>query len=169
MALGGLKFLAIAMEHSTKWAEVKPFTMINRRQAEKFAWEHIVCRFGIPRTISSKKDKHFKEAKSIVPKDNRYVTKENAKRKEDKEVASIGEAYYQSKLQRYHDVRSNYSTYKLGDFVLLSLNDTKSLQMWQGPHIMSDVHEGELYKITDASDHSFIQTTKGTSLHKFYM
>ncbi|GKA03568.1 putative ribonuclease H-like domain-containing protein [Tanacetum coccineum] len=41
-ATGSLKFLAIAVEHSTKWVEAKPLTMTNRRKAEKFAWEHIV-------------------------------------------------------------------------------------------------------------------------------
>ncbi|GJW76738.1 hypothetical protein Tco_0138420 [Tanacetum coccineum] len=37
--------------------------------------------------------------------------------------------------------------------------------VWQGPHMISEVHEKELYKIIDASDHSLIQTAKGTSLH----
>ncbi|GKA44699.1 hypothetical protein Tco_0737495 [Tanacetum coccineum] len=44
-------------------------------------------------------------AESIIAKDNRDTTKENAKRKESKEVASIEEASYQNKLRRYHDVR----------------------------------------------------------------
>ncbi|GKC17715.1 hypothetical protein Tco_1014497 [Tanacetum coccineum] len=64
-------------------------------------------------------------AESFVAKDNRNSTKENAKRKESKELASIEEAYYQNKLRKYHDVRGNRSTYKLGDFVLLSLSDTE--------------------------------------------
>ncbi|GJY59600.1 hypothetical protein Tco_0459492 [Tanacetum coccineum] len=33
MALGGLKFLAIAIEHSTKWVETKPLTTISGRHA----------------------------------------------------------------------------------------------------------------------------------------
>nr|GEV97397.1 hypothetical protein [Tanacetum cinerariifolium] len=37
-------------------------------------------------------------------------------------------------------------------------------QVWQGPHMIREVHEGELYKIIDASDHSLIQTAKGTNL-----
>ncbi|GKC62319.1 reverse transcriptase domain-containing protein [Tanacetum coccineum] len=36
MAPGGLQFLAIAVEHSTKWVEAKPLTTINGRQVEKF-------------------------------------------------------------------------------------------------------------------------------------
>ncbi|GKC50236.1 reverse transcriptase domain-containing protein [Tanacetum coccineum] len=40
----------------------------------------------------------IRTTKSFVPKDNRSSTKENATRKESKEVASIEEAYYQNKL-----------------------------------------------------------------------
>ncbi|GJY85505.1 reverse transcriptase domain-containing protein [Tanacetum coccineum] len=47
---------------------------------------------------------------SFVTKDDRNAAKENAKRKERKEVASIEEAYYQNKLRMYHDVKSNRST-----------------------------------------------------------
>ncbi|GJW30837.1 reverse transcriptase domain-containing protein [Tanacetum coccineum] len=61
MAPGGLQFLAIAVEHSTIWVEAKPLTTINRRQVEKFVWEYVVCKFRVPRIISSKEEKHFKE------------------------------------------------------------------------------------------------------------
>ncbi|GJW55353.1 reverse transcriptase domain-containing protein [Tanacetum coccineum] len=56
-----LKFLAIAVEHSTKWVEAKPLTTINERQAKKFTWEHVICRFKVPKTMSSKDDKQYKE------------------------------------------------------------------------------------------------------------
>ncbi|GJV89168.1 reverse transcriptase domain-containing protein [Tanacetum coccineum] len=61
MAPGGLQFLAIAVEHSTKWVEAKPITVKNARQVEKFVWEYVVCRFGVPRMISSKEEEHFKK------------------------------------------------------------------------------------------------------------
>ncbi|GKC93855.1 reverse transcriptase domain-containing protein [Tanacetum coccineum] len=41
----GFKFLAIAAEHSTKWVEAKPLTVINGRHAERSVWEYVVCRF----------------------------------------------------------------------------------------------------------------------------
>ncbi|GKB29554.1 reverse transcriptase domain-containing protein [Tanacetum coccineum] len=106
---------------------------------------------------------------SIVAKDGRGRTKEVTKRKESKEVASIEKAYYQNELRRYHSKRNSPSNYKVGDFVLLLQNNTENPQVWQGPHMIREVHEGELYKIIDASDHSLIQTAKGTNLHKFYM
>ncbi|GKC77659.1 reverse transcriptase domain-containing protein, partial [Tanacetum coccineum] len=40
-ALGGLKFLAIAIEHSTKWIEAKPLTTVNARHIERFVWEYV--------------------------------------------------------------------------------------------------------------------------------
>ncbi|GJV74493.1 reverse transcriptase domain-containing protein [Tanacetum coccineum] len=36
MASRGLKFLAIAIEHSTKWIEAKPLTTVNARHIERF-------------------------------------------------------------------------------------------------------------------------------------
>ncbi|GKA72717.1 reverse transcriptase domain-containing protein [Tanacetum coccineum] len=108
-------------------------------------------------------------AKNAVAKDNKGRTKEVTKKKEGKEVASIEEAYYQNKLRMYHNERSSHSTYKTGDFILLTQNDTGNPQVWQGPHMISEVREGELYKIIDASDHLLIQTAKSISLRKFYM
>ncbi|GJT30232.1 reverse transcriptase domain-containing protein [Tanacetum coccineum] len=35
-ALGSIKYLAIAVKHSTKWAEAKPLTSMNEKQAKKF-------------------------------------------------------------------------------------------------------------------------------------
>ncbi|GJV56515.1 reverse transcriptase domain-containing protein [Tanacetum coccineum] len=61
VAPGNLKFLAIAVEHSTKLVEAKPVTAANGRQTEKFVWEHVICRFGVLQAITSKDDKQFRE------------------------------------------------------------------------------------------------------------
>ncbi|GJT53731.1 reverse transcriptase domain-containing protein [Tanacetum coccineum] len=61
-APGGLKFLAIAIEHFTKWVEAKPLTKTSGRQVEKFIWEHVIYRFGVPQTITSKEDNLQKES-----------------------------------------------------------------------------------------------------------
>ncbi|GJZ64544.1 reverse transcriptase domain-containing protein [Tanacetum coccineum] len=52
--------ITVRIEHSTEWVEAKPITVKNARQVEKFVWEYVVCRFGVPRMISSKEEKHFK-------------------------------------------------------------------------------------------------------------
>ncbi|GJY24640.1 reverse transcriptase domain-containing protein [Tanacetum coccineum] len=43
------------------WVEEKPLTTINRKHAERFVWEYVVCKFRVPRIISSKDKKHFRE------------------------------------------------------------------------------------------------------------
>ncbi|GKB22334.1 reverse transcriptase domain-containing protein [Tanacetum coccineum] len=63
-------------------------------------------------------------SKSDVAKDDRGRIKEVDKRRGSKEIASIKEAYYRSKLRRHHNKRSSHSIYKIRDFVLLSQNNT---------------------------------------------
>ncbi|GJT54852.1 hypothetical protein Tco_0989906 [Tanacetum coccineum] len=87
----------------------------------------------------------FTSVENNAAKDDRGRTKEVTKRKESKEVASIKEAYYQNEIRMYHNQKSNHSTYK-------------------GPYMIIEGHKGELYKIIDASDHSLIQTEKGSNL-----
>ncbi|GKD34109.1 reverse transcriptase domain-containing protein [Tanacetum coccineum] len=63
-----------------------------------------------------------------VAKDDRGRIKKVDKRRGSKEIASIEEAYYRSKLCRHHNKKSSHSIYKIGDFVLLSQNNTGSTQ-----------------------------------------
>ncbi|GJR70125.1 reverse transcriptase domain-containing protein [Tanacetum coccineum] len=49
------------MKTSQSKVEAKPITVKNEREVEKFVWEYVVCRFGVPRMISLKEEKHFKE------------------------------------------------------------------------------------------------------------
>ncbi|GKB05395.1 reverse transcriptase domain-containing protein [Tanacetum coccineum] len=65
-----------------------------------------------------------------VTKDDKGRIKEVDKRRGSKEIASIEEAYYRSKLRRHHSERSSHSIYNVGDFVLLSQNNTRSTQVW---------------------------------------
>ncbi|GKD98671.1 reverse transcriptase domain-containing protein [Tanacetum coccineum] len=118
-APGGLKFLALAVEHSTKWVEEKPLTTINGKHAERFVWEYIETPFSLTYGYEA----IIPIAGNVVAKDDRGRTKEATKIKESKEVASIEEAHYQNKLRMYHNEKSNHSTYKIGDFVLLLQND----------------------------------------------
>nr|GEU36706.1 hypothetical protein [Tanacetum cinerariifolium] len=107
--------------------------------------------------------------KNDVAKDYNERIKEVKKRRGNKEIASIEEAFYQSKLRMHHSLRSSHSIYKIEDFVLLSQSNTRGTQVWQGPHMINEVHRGGHYKIVDASNHSLTQTTKSMNLHKFYM
>ncbi|GJW40318.1 reverse transcriptase domain-containing protein [Tanacetum coccineum] len=46
-----LKYLIVAIDYFTKWLEAKPVTSITGRQVKIFAFDNIVCRFGVPDTI----------------------------------------------------------------------------------------------------------------------
>ncbi|GJY25165.1 reverse transcriptase domain-containing protein [Tanacetum coccineum] len=215
-APGGFKFLAIAVEHSTKIGRSKTpdrykrkacrkirmgirfkvmqsFSPITKHtkimnhikkqlaQSQKGRVDNLAQVLWIHRTHprNSQKETPFSltyKFEAIIPisetnvtKDDRRRIKEIDKRRGNKEVATIKEAYNRSKFRRNHSKKSSHSIYNFGDFVLLSQNNTESTQVWQGPHMASEVQGRGLYKIIDASDHSLTQTTKGTSLHKFYM
>ncbi|GJX48843.1 reverse transcriptase domain-containing protein [Tanacetum coccineum] len=152
----------------------EPRSMVVRITKQGYYWlsmhrdaakEYVVCRFGVPRTISSKDEKHFQEGifadlckglkvtqsffpimehmeiiltygseaiiripENDVAKDDRGRIKEVDKRRENKEITSIEEAYYRSKLCRHHSERSSHSIYKIGDFVLLSQSNSGGTQ-----------------------------------------
>jgi transposase InsO family protein len=46
-AQGNLKYVIMAVEYFSKWIEGKPLATV-----QKFFWQNIVCRFGVPKAIS---------------------------------------------------------------------------------------------------------------------
>nr|GEV25135.1 reverse transcriptase domain-containing protein [Tanacetum cinerariifolium] len=50
-APGKIKYLIVAVDYFTKWIEAKAVTSIIGKQVKKFAFDNIICRFGIPATI----------------------------------------------------------------------------------------------------------------------
>ncbi|GJZ34142.1 reverse transcriptase domain-containing protein [Tanacetum coccineum] len=107
-APGGLKFLAIAVENSTKWVEANPLTTIKEhteRSLQRIESHTIL--FPNHRAYGNNEpyrkaidSKSTRMAENTVTKYDREITNEVTKRKESKEVASIEEAYYQNKLHR---------------------------------------------------------------------
>ncbi|GJR32241.1 reverse transcriptase domain-containing protein [Tanacetum coccineum] len=58
---GKVKFLIVAMDYFTKWIEAKAVATITGNQVKKFAWDNIVCRFGLPGEIVSDNGKQFSD------------------------------------------------------------------------------------------------------------
>ncbi|GJU45476.1 hypothetical protein Tco_1202742 [Tanacetum coccineum] len=161
-APGGFKFLEIAirsaMNNQLEGREAFPRrTLLRNSQKET------------PFSLTYSSEAIIPIFENDVAKDDRGRIKEIDKRRGSKEIASIEEAYYRSKLHKHHNKRSSHSIYKIGDFILLLKNNTGSTQVWQGPHIISEVHGEGFYKIFDASDLLLTQIAKSTSLRKFYM
>ncbi|KAI3825920.1 hypothetical protein L1987_07661 [Smallanthus sonchifolius] len=60
-AAGRVKFLIVAIDYFTKWIEAKPLATITGQQVQRFVWENIVCRFGLPKELVSDNGKQFAE------------------------------------------------------------------------------------------------------------
>jgi hypothetical protein len=51
-AQGNLRYVVVAVEYFSKWIEVKPLATITSVTVQKFFWQNIVCRFGVPKAIT---------------------------------------------------------------------------------------------------------------------
>jgi hypothetical protein len=56
---GNLKFTFVAIEYFTKWIEARAVSIITSKTAQKFFWQNIVCRFGVPSELTVDNDKQF--------------------------------------------------------------------------------------------------------------
>jgi hypothetical protein len=63
-ALGGFRFLFIAIDTFTKWMKVMPVVNIMQDAAVKFL-QSIIYRFGVPRWVLIDNETQFKGAKFI--------------------------------------------------------------------------------------------------------
>jgi hypothetical protein len=51
-AHGNLKYVVVAVEYFSKWIEAQPLATITSVTVQKIFWQHIVCRFGVPKAIT---------------------------------------------------------------------------------------------------------------------
>jgi transposase InsO family protein len=51
-AQGNLKYVVVAVEYFSMWIEAKPLATITSVTVQKFFWQNIVCRFGVPKAIT---------------------------------------------------------------------------------------------------------------------
>jgi hypothetical protein len=51
-AQGNLKYVVVAVEYFSKWIEAKPLATITSATIQKFFWQNIVRRFGVPKAIT---------------------------------------------------------------------------------------------------------------------
>ena len=60
---GQCKFIIVAVDYFTKWAEAEPLATITEQKIRNFIWRAIICRFGIPRALVSDNGKQFDNGK----------------------------------------------------------------------------------------------------------
>jgi hypothetical protein len=59
LAQGNLKYVVVAVEYFLKWIEAKPLATITSAAVQKFFWQNIVCRFGVPKAITVDNETQF--------------------------------------------------------------------------------------------------------------
>jgi hypothetical protein len=52
LAQGNLKYVVVALEYFSMWIEANPLATITLVTVQKFFWQNIVCRFGVPKAIT---------------------------------------------------------------------------------------------------------------------
>jgi ribonuclease HI len=58
-AQGNCKFAVVVVDYFTKWVEAKALVNITAPTIQKFFWQNIVCRFGVPRELTVNNGKQF--------------------------------------------------------------------------------------------------------------
>jgi transposase InsO family protein len=58
-AQGNCKFATVAVDYFTKWVEAKALANITTPTIQKFFWQNIICRFGVPRELTVDNGKQF--------------------------------------------------------------------------------------------------------------
>ena len=61
--MGQCKFIIVAVDYFTKWAEAEPLATITEQKIRNFVWRSIICRFGIPRALVSNNGRQFNNPK----------------------------------------------------------------------------------------------------------
>jgi transposase InsO family protein len=56
---GNFKYAAVVIEYFSKWIEAKALRDITAATLQKFFWQNIVCRFGVPKEITIDNGKQF--------------------------------------------------------------------------------------------------------------
>ena len=78
-AIGNRRFVLVAVDYFTKWAEAKALANIRDVDVKKFVWKNIVTRFGVPDSLISDNglqfdSRAFREFCSDLGIKNRYST-----------------------------------------------------------------------------------------------
>ncbi|MGG6712991.1 UNVERIFIED_CONTAM: DDE-type integrase/transposase/recombinase, partial [Salmonella enterica subsp. enterica serovar Weltevreden] len=59
--VGGVQYAVVAVDYFTGGIEAKPLAIITSRIIQKFVWENIMCRFGVPHVLISDNGTQFRD------------------------------------------------------------------------------------------------------------
>ncbi|CAH9095017.1 unnamed protein product, partial [Cuscuta epithymum] len=58
-ATGGRKCIIVGIDYFTKWVEAEPLASITDFQCQRFVWQNIICRFGLPEQVITDNGRQF--------------------------------------------------------------------------------------------------------------
>jgi hypothetical protein len=58
-ALGNYKYVVLVVKYFSKWIEAEAIQMITSQKIQKFFWQNVVCRFGVPYKLTVDNGKQF--------------------------------------------------------------------------------------------------------------
>jgi hypothetical protein len=58
-AQGNLKYVVVVVEYFSKWIEANLLATITSATVQKFFWQNIICRFGVPKAITIDNETQF--------------------------------------------------------------------------------------------------------------
>ena len=61
-AKGNKKFVIVAVDYFTKWAEAEALARIGQSDVKGVVWKNVVCRFGIPQVLITDNGTQFDES-----------------------------------------------------------------------------------------------------------
>ncbi|XP_021971951.1 uncharacterized protein LOC110867121 [Helianthus annuus] len=196
---GSAQYLLVAVDYFTKWVEARPFTVISGYNVTRFFWEQIVCRFGLPLYIVNDNAKQFAEnlfkrcltygTEAVIPaeiglpnlrcrnwEENERELRSNLDLLEERRnIATIKEARYKKKIEKYYNARAKLYKFKVGDFVLRN-NDASHVEApgkltpkWEGPYRVKEASEKGSYVLEKVDGTPVPRTWNGVHLKKCFM
>nr|GEV82496.1 reverse transcriptase domain-containing protein [Tanacetum cinerariifolium] len=131
---GKVKFLLVDMDYFTKWIEAKSMVIITDSHVQKFVWDNIVCRFGVPREIVS--DNEIKIPMYRIAVVDAMHNDEELRLnldllEESRERVAIREAKAKLKMTKYYNARVRGVTFRPGDFVYRSNDASHAVDGWK--------------------------------------
>nr|GEW82129.1 reverse transcriptase domain-containing protein [Tanacetum cinerariifolium] len=144
-----------------EWIEAKAVATIIGGQVKKFAWDNIVCRFGIPAVDVVSNDEELRLNLDLL--------------EERRERAAICEAKAKSKMIKYYNARVRGITFKPGDFVYRSndasnaVADWKLGAKWEGPYEVTEALGDGAYKLWSRDGTILARTWNIANLKRCYL
>nr|GEY04545.1 hypothetical protein [Tanacetum cinerariifolium] len=149
------EFVIVAIDYFTKWIEAKPLARITRKDVKKFVWDNIVCRFGLPHVIVTENETQFinDPFKGWEDENEDELRLNMDLLQERREVATIREAKYKTKMEQYYNQKVRPMSFKPDEYVFQRNEASRAEDQgklglkWEGPYRVTEAYQNGSYKL----------------------